>query len=134
MMKLIGLTLCLVLAVVVYEINGLTFTAAWDDVVTCVDGNPCTADHYEATLIRDGDGHEYGPYSTSTNFIVLVKPRSGEYQVKVRAIATGHDPGQWCYSTDISCAQLKDRTAGGWKALWRPSPIVPPITVTPEGE
>jgi hypothetical protein len=101
-------------------------TVLWDAVTTDTNGSPCTIDHYEIILLRDSG--TTSTYGTSNTTIIIPKPRSGKFTVKVRAVLAGGNSGAYCLSTDASCSKLTDGTPGGWKVLFRPSAPIGPIT------
>jgi hypothetical protein len=95
-----------------------TTQVAWDAV-------SYTIDHYEVTLVRDtGETYTYG---TSNTQLVIPRPRSGRFTIKVRAVLADTTTSDYCLSTDSTCSVLSDgTTAGAWKVEFRPiAPIGP---------
>ena len=97
---------------IVYTVNG-NVTFGWDDT------NSPRADSYEVCLIRDVTG-EIFTYSTTNSTMAVRPPKSGKYEVTVRAVR-GNEKSAACSSLDPQCAQLKDGTHGDWKAYWKPA-------------
>jgi hypothetical protein len=100
---------------------------AWDASVGGI------VDHYEVVIIREGTNQEYGPYGTSNTTISIMKPKSGNYEAKVRAAwIDGLGNTQyttWCSSIDQNCARLKDGTLGQWKIKWKLSAPTGPFII-----
>ena len=96
-----------------------TTKVAWDAV-------SYSLDHYEMTLIRDS-GQTY-VYTTTETQMVIPRPRSGKFTVRVRAVQADGTASPYCYSTDSSCSQLIDgSTSGAWKVSFRPSSVIGPL-------
>lgn len=109
-----------------------TFTVAW--VPPPVQG----VDHYEVMLVREGKldyqvpppPETFGIYVTTNLFIVLSKPKSGRYEVWVRATKVDGTKGRGCSSTDRTCTPRQPNgSEGGWKILWKPSGPIGPIII-----
>ena len=120
-------------------------TLSWDAVAVDVDGNPVVIDHYELKLIRDVSLNEYN-YGTSNTSLSILRPRSGVYEVKVRAVKKASDgtmiPGEWCSSLNASCSNLSiDSKAkppvlvegpGAWKVYFKVYAPVGPFIIIPK--
>lgn len=126
---LIGLFLILpvqVDATVLYPATQ-SVTVGWDDDQTDID-------HYEVVLIRDVSGVEYGPYVTLTKTIVLPRPRSGVYEVRVRGARSSETPLEARYSDYCSSigdtALLKTGVIGKWKVYFKPFGPGGPIIIS----
>ena len=119
--------LAVLLAVVIY-VQTNSVKLGWDDP-----NPPGAVDHFEVVLIRDGTLTEYGPYGTSNTTISVSKPRSGSYEIRVRAVRKELDgsvtPSAWCSSLDSQCARLKDGTPGQFKVQWKPSSPLGPFII-----
>ena len=106
-------------AAILYQAVG-TVTLAWDD-------NQTGINHYEVVLIRDGTGVTYGPYITTTKTIIVPKPKSGVYEVRVRGVRQG-EYSTWHSSLDNN-AMLKTGINGSWKVSFKPSGPTGPIII-----
>jgi hypothetical protein len=118
--------LIICLAIVVYS-TSKPVTIKWDAGAGVVD-------HYELVLIRDVSLTEYWYGATSTQ-ITVPKPKSGKYEVRVRAVNFVQGLPQtstWCSSLDENCSQLKNGNKGAWKLFWKPSTPLGPIIITPK--
>ena len=119
---------------------------AWDSVTTDLDGNSVTIDHYEIKLIRDVTLEQFN-YGTSNTTISVPKPKSGKWEILVRAVKKANDgtmiPSDWCSSMNVqidkdgriisctpcTCAKLQDGTYGSWKVYWKPGGVLGPIII-----
>lgn len=126
----------ILLAVVIYTQTG-PVKLAWDH------SNPAEVDHFEVRLIRDQTLEERN-YGTIYQTITIPRPRSGVWEIKVRAVRKETDgtmtPSVWCSSLNLrvdkdgkvilcglpcECARLKDGANGAWKIFWKPTtPII----------
>ena len=120
-------------------------TLSWGAVVVDVNGNSVVIDHYELKLIRDVSLDEYN-YGTSNTSLSIPRPRSGVYEVKVRAVKKASDgmmiSGEWCSSLNASCSKLKvDSQAkppvlvegpGAWKVYFKVYAPFGPFIITPK--
>lgn len=144
----IGLFILLILALaeaadaqVIYVATN-SVGVAWDAVTTDTNGNQVIAHHYEVRLIRDLTFDEYN-YGTADTLISIPRPRSGVYEVKVRAVKQAQDgsmaPGAWCSSINASCALLTaDAKArppvlvegpGDWKVYFKVAAPIGPVII-----
>lgn len=119
-------------------------TLAWDPVTADSSGQPVEVDHYEVRLIRDGTFEEYR-YGTSKTSLSIPRPRSGVYEIRVRAVRRAIDgtmvPGEWCSSLNASCSKLAvDNKAkppvlaegpGEWKVYFKVAAPVGPFIIIP---
>lgn len=149
--RLVGLIVLLVVAVITAEVSAQVIYArtsrvivAWDAVTTDTSGNPVTIDHYEVKLIRDGTFEESN-YGTSNTSLSIPRPKSGVYEVRVRAAARNQGGmmlySEWCSSLNVSCAKLGvDGTAkppvlvegpGAWKVYFKVAAPVGPFMIIP---
>jgi hypothetical protein len=115
LVKILVLSLCLVLLPVVAEAAvlytaGTSVTLAWDDDQTDIE-------QYEVILIRDKTGVQYGPYVTATKVLVVNRPKSGIYEVRVRSLRGGAY-SDWHSSID-DFAMLKTGVRGKWKVFFK---------------
>ena len=94
-----------------------TFTVAWDDP------NVPMADSYVVTLVRQGTGETFN-YGTSARQLTILVPKSGKYEVKVKAVRNTSNPPESiaCSSLDPTCAMLKTGIKGDWVAYRKPAP------------
>jgi len=128
---LVGLVLLMPIrvdAAVIYPV-GQSVTLAWDDEQTDID-------HYEVVLIRNVSGVEYGPYVTTTKTIVIPKPKSGIYEVRVRGARNDETPLEFRYSDYCSSvgdtALLKTGVVGKWKVYFKLLGPSGPIIISQE--
>lgn len=96
-------------AVVLYPV-GSSVKLAWDDEQVDID-------YYEVVLIRDGTGAQYGPYTVTQKGIEIQRPKSGKYEVRVRAVRSGQY-SEWHSSLDDN-AILKTGVPGKWKVFFK---------------
>jgi len=101
---------------VIYTIKG-NVTIGWDYTQV--------VDHFEVKLIREVTKEEH-TYATSATRITIPKPRSGKWEVQVKACNKKADGSMECSdacsSLNAVCAMLSDGvTHGDWKIYWKPS-------------
>ena len=89
---------------------GASVTLAWDD-------DQIDIESYEVVLIRDVTGVQYGPYIISTKTIIINRPKSGKYEVRVRGLREGQY-STWHSSLDDQ-AMLKTGVKGKWKVFFK---------------
>lgn len=115
MIRLRVFTTIIFFLLTVYTV-GQTFTVAWDDP------NVPTVDNYVVTLVRQGTGEQY-VYGTAQRQMTILVPKSGKYEVKVKAIKNTSTPpaSADCSSLDPNCAMLKTGIKGDWVAYKKPA-------------
>jgi len=92
-------------AAVLYQ-AGTSVTLGWDDEQTNIE-------YYEVVLVRDVTGVVYGPYPASTKTIVIQRPKSGIFEVKVRGVVKAVWPYTITWNPPVEGAE----TIIGYKVL-----------------
>lgn len=114
---------------VIYPYTGrVNVTFGWDH------NKDANFDHYEFEVKRLGINDtvvEIFTYGTLNLTIVILRPRAGTYEARVRAINNSQGTfiySDWCSSLNPACAKLKTGINGAWKVRWK---ISAPLIIGP---
>jgi hypothetical protein len=113
MMRFRNFITILFLLLTVYTVQQ-NVTVAWDDP------NVPAANSYVVTLVRQGTGETFN-YGTTQRQLTVTIPKSGKYEVKIKAIRDQKESG-YCSSLDPACAKLKNGSPGDWVLYRKPAP------------